>query len=102
MNVSIERPFLNQPTRVNFIQQALNNLEESRSVFTTLEFLRKLLLTYKPDNSGQQVYSKKQESAEKVSREEIVMRILKEDIFQKVIVNVALYQDFARINLSQL
>ena len=48
------------------------------------------------------MYSRKQESADSMSREEIVTRILKEDIFQKVIVNVALYQDFAKINMSQI
>ena len=82
-NVQIEKPFLNQPNKHTFIQLALNNMDESRSVYTSVEFLRKLLLTFKPDNSGQQIYrsGQKQDTSDNLSREEIVSRLLRENIF---------------------
>jgi len=97
------RPLVNQPNKLTFIQLALNNMAESNSVFTSIEFLRKILLTYKPDNQGQQVYrGPQQQSSDTIAREEIVSRLLKENIFQKVISNIALYQDFARQNSKDL
>lgn len=97
------RPFNNQPNKLTFIQLALTNLNESSSIYTTLEFLRKILLTFKPDNSGQQIYnSQKKDTSDNLSREEIVGRLIKEDIFLKVIQNAAMYLDIARINLSRM
>lgn len=68
-------------------------MEESRSVYTSIEFLRKLLLTFKPDDSSQQIFKtgQKIDTSDNITREEIVSRLVKDNIFQKVITNVALY-----------
>jgi hypothetical protein len=87
---------LNKPTpglknihsKMDFFQQAIENLHTEKSVHTTLVFLKRLLLTFPLDSSFLSQSTQKN-TAPVTTRERVVYYLKEEKIFDLIIQNAA-------------